>query len=102
MTDCMFYLPYVPVSDHGSNAFSDIDCMYRYWRSLRLYTISMEHLQVYKDWTGDTSRTAQLNHEERLMDDASLALPVGARGMAKTLLGSGGAARSFFIAARIV
>lgn len=62
----------------------------------------MEHLQVYKDWTGDTSRQAQLNREERWMDDASLALPIGARGMAKTLLGNGGAARSLFIAARIV
>lgn len=76
--------------------------MNSYWRSLRLYTISAEHLQVYKDLTGDATRTAQFNQEERWMDDSSLALPVGKRGMMKTLLGSGGAARSLFIAARIV
>lgn len=98
MTDCMFYTPVLSYLKHTSPNVGDV---YRYWRSLRLYVISMERLQVYKDWTGDTTRTAQLNQEERWMDDASMALPVGTRGMAKTLLGSGGAARSLFIAARI-
>lgn len=97
MTDCMFYAAVLRI-----DKFTDMGAMSRYWRSLRLYAISMERLQVYKDWTGDTTRVAQLNQEERWMDDASLALPVGSRGMMKTLLGSGGAARSLFIAARIV
>lgn len=74
----------------------------RYWRSLRLYAISLKELAVYKNLTGDTAREPDLSSEERWMDDASLALPIGARGMAKTLLGSGGAARSFLIAARVV
>ncbi|KAL7276728.1 hypothetical protein RUND412_000265 [Rhizina undulata] len=73
-----------------------------YWRGLELYTISMGHLAVYKELTGDTTRNASLNAEERWMDATSLTLPVAQRGMCKTLLGNGGAARSFLIAGTLV
>jgi hypothetical protein len=63
-----------------------------------LYAISEEKLQLYKQLTGDTDRTSIYNSEERWMDAESLALPVEQRGLCKTLLGSGGAARSLLLA----
>jgi hypothetical protein len=74
----------------------------RYWRSLRLYTISEEKLAEYKQLTGDTGRLPDYNPEERLDDPASRGRPVGERDLCKTLLGSGGAARSLLLAGRFL
>ena len=68
-----------------------------YWRSLRLYAISQEKLAIYRQLTGD-NREPEYDQEERLMDDANLALPVAERELCKTLLGNGGAARTFLLA----
>jgi len=68
-----------------------------YWRSLRLYAISQEKLAIYRQRTGD-SREPEYDQEERVMDDANLALPVAERELCKTLLGNGGAARTFLLA----
>lgn len=97
MMDCMILTP--SLSRRASKA--NLTSVIRYWRSLRLYTISATELAAYSSLTGDTTRQPDFNQEERLMDDASMALPIGSRGMAKTLLGSGGAARCLLIAARV-
>ncbi|RPA96474.1 hypothetical protein L873DRAFT_1811333 [Choiromyces venosus 120613-1] len=68
-----------------------------YWRGLRLYTISQEKLEVYRQFTGD-NRQPEYDQEERVMDDASMALPIAERELCKTLLGCGGAARTFLLA----
>ncbi|PUU81209.1 glycosyl hydrolase family 76-domain-containing protein [Tuber borchii] len=68
-----------------------------YWRSLRLYAISQEKLAIYRQLTGD-NRGPEYDQEERLMDDTNLALPVAERELCKTLLGNGGAARTFLLA----
>ncbi|KAF8246299.1 hypothetical protein K440DRAFT_553802, partial [Wilcoxina mikolae CBS 423.85] len=73
-----------------------------YVRSLRLYVISMEHLKIYHELTGDIRRRAELDEDERWKDEASLKLPVEKREICKTLLGNGGAARSLLIAGRIL
>ncbi|KAG0132043.1 glycosyl hydrolase family 76-domain-containing protein [Tuber indicum] len=68
-----------------------------YWRSLRLYAISKEKLAIYRQLTGD-NREPEYDQEERVMDDTNLALPVAERELCKTLLGNGGAARTFLLA----
>ena len=73
-----------------------------YWRNFRLYTISMDRLMVYKALTGDVGRQPKLDAAERRQDDQSMTLPVGQRGMVKTLLGCGGAGRSLCIAGRVL
>jgi len=73
-----------------------------YVRSLRLYVISMAHLKIYQELTGDKERKAELDENERWRDEASLKLPVEKREICKTLLGNGGAARSLLIAGRIL
>ncbi|KAA8910675.1 glycosyl hydrolase family 76-domain-containing protein [Sphaerosporella brunnea] len=73
-----------------------------YVRNLRLYVVSMDHLRMYQELTGDTGRGPALDASERWSDEASMKLPVEQRGICKTLLGCGGAARSLLIAGRIV
>jgi len=72
-----------------------------YVRNLRLYVISMEHLQMYHEMTGDADRQAALDESERWRDAESLERPVAQRGIVKTLLGNGGMARCLLIAGRI-
>ena len=59
-------------------------------RSLRLYVISVRHLQIYKELTDDNGREVE---SERWKDANSMELPVDQRGIAKSLLENGGAAR---------
>jgi hypothetical protein len=73
-----------------------------YVRNLRLYVISMNHLRMYHELTGDEGRGPALDESERWSDEASKKLPVGQRGICKTLLGCGGVARSLLIAAKIM
>ncbi|CUS10899.1 unnamed protein product [Tuber aestivum] len=68
-----------------------------YWRSLRLYAISQEKLAIYRQLTGD-NRDPEYDQEERVMDDANLALPIAERELCKTLLGNGGVSRTFLLA----
>jgi hypothetical protein len=73
-----------------------------YVRNLRLYAVSMEHLRIYKELTGDGGRAPALDESERWSDEESKRLPVEQRGVCKTLLGCGGAARSLLIAGKIM
>jgi len=72
-----------------------------YVRNLRLYVVSMDHLKMFHEMTGDVNRQAALDESERWRDASSLELPAAQRGVAKTLLGNGGMARCLLIAARI-
>lgn len=62
----------------------------------------MGHLRRYYELTGDTERKPELDGAERMGDEQSKKFPVGQRSMAKTILGVGGAARSFLLAGELL
>ncbi|KAI5784018.1 glycosyl hydrolase family 76-domain-containing protein [Pyronema domesticum] len=72
-----------------------------YVRNLRMYVVSVKHVEMYRTLTGDIGRKPELDESERWGDAESLKLPVEKRGVCKTLLGNGGAARSLLIAGRL-
>jgi hypothetical protein len=72
-----------------------------YVRNLRMYVVSVKHVEMYRTLTGDIGRKPELDESERWRDPESLKLPVEKRGVCKTLLGNGGAARSLLIAGRL-
>lgn len=65
-----------------------------YMRNMRLYVLTEKHLEMYKRETGQTDRKLEADESERWTEDG----PVEKRGVCKTLLGCGGAARSLLLA----
>jgi len=71
-----------------------------YWRNWRLYTIGETQLNMWQKWTGQTA-AAEFDASERSQEKQYQSLPVKDRPLVKTLLANAGAARLFWLAARL-
>lgn len=71
-----------------------------YWRNYRLYTIGTAQHKVWEQWTGQ-SITPAYDASERSQEPKYRTLAVQDRPLVKTLLADAGAARLFWLAARL-